>query len=126
MRWVRYVLLLALLLLAVSFPLARQVHNAKTGSIEGMVVDETGAPIAQAMVQACNIMRGGFSTAYSQSNGVYRIAELSPGRYSLWARARAHSAVWIPMVIVEEGQDTRRDIQLQREGPIQPRPTASH
>src|SRR5438477_9802190 len=118
MRWVRYLLLLTLLLLAISFPLARQVSNAKTGSIGGMVVDETGAPIPRAMVQASDIMRGGISTTYSQSNGVYRIAELSPGRYSLWARARAHGAVWVPMVIVEEGQDTRRDIPLQREGPI--------
>ena len=70
-------------------------------------------------VQASNIMHGGVATASSQPNGFYRIVDLVGGRYSLWVEARGHTSEWIPMVIVEEGRATRKDIQLTREIPTE-------
>jgi len=69
----------------------------------------------------------GVTTASSQPNGFYRIADLAGGRYSLWADAKGHASEWIPMVIVEEGKTTRKDIQLKREIPTDAtQSTAAH
>ena len=120
MRWFRYALLLLLLLLAISVPLAKQLYQSKPGGIEGFVVDEAGLPIPQAIVEARNIMREDFHTAVSGLNGFYRIPDLRPGKYSIWAKAGGHTSPWIPMVIVEEGAPTRQDIRLDTDVGIRP------
>ena len=76
------------------------------------MLDQAGLPVARATVPASNIMHGGVAPASSQPNGFYRIVELAGGGYSLWVEARGHTSEWIPMVIVEEGRTTRKDIQL--------------
>jgi hypothetical protein len=86
-----------------------------TGRIEGFVLDEKGAPIARGSVQALNTMHGGASTVSAQANGFYRILDLAGGRYSLWIEAKGYASEQIPLVVVEEGQATRKDIQLKRE-----------
>lgn len=110
-----------LFLLMASVPFAKQWRQGPTGSatggIEGLVMDQAGIPIAQARLQACNTMRGDCSSTLSDTNGSYRIEGLVQGRYSLWAEAKMHNSEWTPMLIVEEGQMTRHDIQLRREIP---------
>jgi hypothetical protein len=110
-----------LFLLMASVPFAKQWRQGptgdSTGGIEGLVVDQAGIPIAQARLQACNTMRGDCRITLSDTSGSYRIDGLVPGRYSLWAEARMHNSEWTPMLIVEEGQMTRHDIQLRREIP---------
>jgi len=117
MRSFKYLLLILLLLLAIAIPLAMSFRQGNTGSIEGFVLDQAGIPVVRATVQATNILHGGVTTASSQPNGFYRIAGLAAGRYSLWAEAKGHASEWIPIVIVEDGQSTRKDIQLTREIP---------
>jgi hypothetical protein len=119
MRSLKYVLLILLILLGIAIPLAMRFRQGNTSSIEGFVLDEKGLPIARATVQASNIMHGGLTKASSQPNGFYRIVDLVGGRYSLWVEAKGHTSEWIPMVIVEEGQTTRKDIQLKREIPTE-------
>lgn len=127
MRSLKYLLLILLILLAIAIPLAMRFRQGNTGGLEGFVLDERGLPIAGATVQASNIMHGGSNTAATQPNGFYRILDLAGGKYSLWAEAKGHTSEWIPMVIVEEGQTTRKDIQLKREIPTEhTQSTAAH
>jgi Carboxypeptidase regulatory-like domain len=127
MRWLKFLPLVFFFLLATSVPFAKQwrqdaIGGAK-GGIEGLVMDQAGMPIAQARVQACNTMYGGCTSTISEPSGSYRIDGLVAGRYSIWAEARMHTSEWTPVIIVEEGQMTRHDIQLRREIPtmtIQP------
>jgi hypothetical protein len=127
MRSLKYALLGLLIFLAIAFTLAMRLSQRGTGSIEGFVLDQAGLPVARATVQASNVMHGGVSTASSQPNGFYLIANLGGGRYSLWVEAKGHTSEWIPLVVVEDGQTTRKDIQLKREIPTEEtRPTAAH
>ena len=121
MRWLKFLSLVFFFLLATSVPFAKQwrqdaIGGAK-GGIEGLVMDQAGMPIAQARVQACNTMYGGCTSTISEPSGSYRIDGLVAGRYSIWAEARMHTSEWTPVIIVEEGQMTRHDIQLRREIP---------
>jgi hypothetical protein len=115
MRSFKYLLLGLLILLGSAILQAMRFPQGGTGRIEGFVLDEKGAPIASGSVQALNIMHGGASTASAQANGFYRIVDLAGGRYTLWIEARGYASEQIPVVIVEDGQATRKDIQLKRE-----------
>jgi hypothetical protein len=115
MRSFKYLLLGLVILLGNAILQAMKFPQGGSGSIEGFVLDEKGAPIARGSVQALNIMHGGASTASAQANGFYRIVDLAGGRYTLWIEARGYASEQIPMVVVEDGQATRKDIQLKRE-----------
>jgi len=119
MRSLKYVLLTLLILLAIAIPSSMTFRPSSTGSIEGFVIDQAGLPVARATVQVSNIMYGGSHNAVTQPNGFYRIVDLAGGRYSLWAEAKGYSSVWIPIVTVEDGQTTRKDILLEREMPTE-------
>src|SRR5271165_1027891 len=112
MSWPKWLILLVLLLLAVAFPLAKQLNQMQAGGIEGYVVDEKGAPVSSASVEARNTLRGLVNRTKCKGDGFYQIADLVPGRYSLWAEANGFSCQWIPQVIVQEGQHTRQDFHL--------------
>jgi hypothetical protein len=113
-RWLKYVLLLAVLLLIGSIPLAKQVD---TGSIEGTITNDRG-PLAKASIEARNVMTGTVSRAESDVDGRYRIGDLRPGRYSLWVQASGHDSMWILQTIVERGKATRKDLRLEGWRPI--------
>ena len=115
MRSFKYLLLGLLILLGSAILQAMKFPQGGTGSIEGFVLDEKGAPIARGSIHALNIMHGGASTASAQADGFYRIVDLAGGRYTLWIEARGYASEQIPMVVVEDGQATRKDIQLKRE-----------
>jgi hypothetical protein len=117
MRNLKRLLLSLLLLLGIAIPLGMTLRPTGTGTVEGFVVDERGAPIRGASIQAFDTMRGGCCSVASEPNGFYRIANLGAGRYSLWAEAKGHASKWILMVIVEEGKTTKTDIQLRGEIP---------
>ena len=111
MRWSKWVILLLLLLLAIAYPLARQLNQDQAGTVAGFVVDENGAPVPAATVEARNTLQGLVARAASKPDGAYRI-QVTPGKYSLWAEAKGYSCAWIPQVLIEEGKNTRQDFQL--------------
>ena len=115
MRSFNHLLIALLVLVGAAVTQAMRFSEGGTGSIEGFVLDEKGLPIARCDVQAFNIMHGGTKTAASQPNGFYRIVDLDGGKYSLWVKAIGHTSEWIPLVIVEDGRATRKDIHLERE-----------
>jgi hypothetical protein len=115
MRSFKYLLLALLIMLGAAILQAMKFPQGNTGRIEGFVLDEKGAAIARVSVQAFDIMHGGASTASAQPNGFFRIVDLAGGRYSLWVEAKGYASEQIPVVIVEDGQATRKDIRLKRE-----------
>jgi hypothetical protein len=111
----KYLLLILLFLVGAAILLGMRFPQGASGSIEGFVRDENGTPIARVSIQAFNIMHGETSAASAQLNGFFRIVDIAGGRYSLWIEAKGYTSAHIPMVIVESGQATRKDIQLKRD-----------
>jgi Carboxypeptidase regulatory-like domain len=110
LKWLRYSLLALLALFLASIPLAPQFS---TGSIQGVVMNDRG-PIQNASITARETMTGEESQAKSDAIGHYKIEELKPGRYSLWAQAAGHDSCWIPAVVLDYGQTAYQDIRLGR------------
>ena len=104
----KYALLIALVLLLATIPLAMQ---RDTGRIDGVIADAHRA-IAKASVEAHNVMSGAVFRAQSDATGHYKLETLPAGRYSLWVKALEHDAEWIREVVVEPGQTSHRDIRL--------------
>src|SRR5581483_1401126 len=106
---VKYTLLILLILLLGSIPLAMQRDSAV---LEGRITNNQGVAIAGAVVEARNTMTGAVFRATADALGNYTIEDLPQGRYSLWVTAAAHDSVWIREVIVDRGSTTQRDIRL--------------
>ena len=107
-RWLKFVLLMFLLLLIGSIPLAMQPD---AGSIQGVITDNM-IPVAKATVEARNIMTGAVARTESSAIGSYKLEDLRPGRYSLWIQTLGPESIWIREVIVERDHITRKDIDL--------------
>jgi hypothetical protein len=110
----KYLLLIALVLLLASIPLAMQ---RDTGAINGLVTDEHG-PLAKASMEARNVMSGTVFRTASNAAGHYELAGLPQGRYSLWIKAAGHDSEWIREIVVEHGRTTRRDVRLGKSRPL--------
>jgi hypothetical protein len=111
MIWSKWLILLLLLLLAVAYPLAKQLNPGQAGMVEGFVVDEKGAPVPAATVEARTTLHGVVARGACKPDGAYRI-NAAPGNYSRWAEAKGYSCAWIPQVVIQEGKHTRQDFQL--------------
>ena len=111
-RWTKFVLLALILLLIASIPLAMQLE---TGSIQGKITNDRG-PVANASVEARNVMTGTVARAVSDTAGTYNLEHLRAGRYSLFVLAAGHDSLWIRDVIVERGQTAQQDLHLTRTG----------
>jgi protocatechuate 3,4-dioxygenase beta subunit len=58
--------------------------------VRGKVVDETGAPVANATINASGQERGSGGEAKSAADGAFVLEGLQPGRYFLFARSDTH------------------------------------
>ncbi len=75
-NWVmRSIVLLVFLLVAMPFALAQ----VTTGSLQGIVVDPNKAVIAGATVRVTNVDTGATRETTTNSEGFYRITNLTPG-----------------------------------------------
>lgn len=83
-RWIT-VSMLALGLLTAP---ALRAQTAGEGGIQGTVLDSTGAAVPQAAVVATNVATGVKTTQVSTSAGLYTIAPLIPGTYTVTAMAK--------------------------------------
>jgi len=112
-RWLKIAVLALAFLLLASIPLAQQFG---TGSIEGTITDIKG-PLANASVEARNLLTGAVLDVPSDAGGQYILQHLQPGPYSLWIEARGHDSLWISRVVVEAHQTTRQDAYLNQANP---------
>lgn len=96
-------------------------REARTATISGITVDDLGRPIANATIAAYVEGDTGEARASARSDalGVFALANLPPGRYTVDASANGHVTVAFgqmllssPPVIVPIQTGTRRDIRV--------------
>ncbi len=71
----------ALGLAFLSFVSVAAAQSLTTGAITGTVVDQSGAVMASVLVTVQNIDTGATRESETNTNGVYLVAQLDPGRY---------------------------------------------
>ena len=74
---------IGLSLMIACFALSAFAQTTTTGSIEGTVSDQTGAPVANATVTATSPNLQGSQSAQTNSEGKYQILNLPPGKYTV-------------------------------------------
>lgn len=85
------------------------------GNIVGTVTDEQGAAVPGATVTVTNVATGAERTAMTNEEGLYRIAGLPVGNYSVKIDKSGFGAV-TANVGVSVGQDSKADAQLKAGG----------
>jgi len=90
---VRLSLLAVLVLLFSAHPAALQAQTAGEGTITGTVTDSTGAVIADAIVTATNAATNVSTSRTTSSAGLYTIAPLPPGIYTVTVEAKGFKTV---------------------------------
>ena len=96
---------------SLSLTTGSRAQSVTAGDIQGVVTDTTGAAIPNAQVTVKNVANGATKTAVSSGNGVYRVALLSPGTYTVSASASGFSAS-SGTVTVAAGDVTTDDVHL--------------
>ena len=99
-------------LLIVLLPLNGKAQTA-TGGIRGTVTDAAEAAIPGATVGARNLATGSESKTVTNSEGVYTLPRLLPGRYTLQVEAPNFKKSEITDVNVALGRDTVVDARLE-------------
>ena len=106
----KYSLLIAVLIAAVAIP-ALRAQIVETGTITGVVHDNSGAVIAQAKITIQNIATSLTSTGVTDSQGLYVSPPLPPGDYNLVFEASGFGTVH-EHVRLEVGQRVSADATL--------------
>src|SRR5262245_33528496 len=91
--------LLFLLMSAITTPGLAQIGG--TGSIQGVITDETGAVIPGATVTATNVATGLKTTRQTTAAGLYVLTPLPPGEYKVSVSATGFRALEQEKVIVD-------------------------
>ncbi len=82
--WTRY---LSLLSFACLFSVSVSSQSLTTGSIAGMVKDQSAAAVPGATVTLNNLQNGATQTATTNQSGAYQFTLLAPGNYTVQATA---------------------------------------
>jgi Outer membrane receptor for ferrienterochelin and colicins len=101
-------LLITCLLVATNISLAQ----VEQGAITGLVVDPTGASIANAKVSATNQATGTVATAQTTEDGYYKLPYLAAGKYNLAVERDGFSINRVTNVPVLVGQSATINITL--------------
>ena len=87
-------------------------QSTVTGGIGGAVTDPNGAVVPNASVTSRNIETNKEETATTDSEGRYRIVNLSPGTYTVTINGQGFGAFTQAKVVVEVGRVTEVGAQL--------------
>jgi hypothetical protein len=101
---------MALWLCLFSFTSLAQVTGVAT--LQGVVTDNSNAVLANAEITVTNLDTGIAVKAMTNEAGLYRVAGLNPGRYSVEAKATGFSAARVNETRLEVGQTARLDLVL--------------
>jgi carboxypeptidase family protein/TonB-dependent receptor-like protein len=99
-----------LVLMFVSAPLIAQTAN---GSIQGSILDPSGASVVGATVTARNMDTGLTVSTQSTDAGIYSLPNLPPGRYSISAEASGLKKYQQNGVTIRTATATSLDIKMQ-------------
>ena len=106
----RFVLALAVLALALSAP--RTFAQERFSGLTGVVRDASGAVLPGATVTITNKATAKVYTAVSGADGVYRVLDLEPGRYSMRFELSGFQASEVPDVVLLLGNTLSLDSTL--------------
>src|SRR5262245_43726177 len=101
--------LLAVLFLALPSPGAAQTAS---GTLSGLVRDDSGGILAGAGVTARNVATGAARRATTDTSGRYNLANLDPGEYELRAELQGFKTVVRGAVVVSVGGFVVADVQM--------------
>src|SRR5262249_37167185 len=87
--------------------------QSATGGFRGVVTDSGGAALAGASVVAKNIATGTEIKTTTNSEGIYTISRILPGKYLLKVEAQAFKRVEFTDIDVSVGKETVIDAQLE-------------
>ena len=98
--------------LAVLWLLPATAFAQATGSITGLITDETGAVMPGVTVEATNVATGQVRSVVTGSDGFYTIPLLQPGQYDVKATLSGFKPVVSKGKTVSVGDATRVDVKL--------------
>ena len=102
----------AALLIVLVFPGMRRGYGQANATIEGFVLDPSGAAIPNATVSVQSTQTGIVRTAQSDSAGRYTVSSLNPSTYQIDAMASGFTKKEMTGVSLAVGADQRIDISL--------------
>jgi hypothetical protein len=105
------VFVLAVLATIVSSTMSAQT-TISTGSIQGSVVDPSGAVVSSAKVIVSNRKNGQSITTSTNSSGVYTSGALAPGDYVVRVEGKGFKTAELPLT-VQVGVTTAGSVRLQ-------------
>lgn len=82
------------------------------GGIVGTILDATGAAVADVVVEARNLEENTTRSTVSNSQGLYQILNLKPGKYELLAKKPGFAVAKVPSVDLDARQTLRADMTL--------------
>jgi outer membrane receptor protein involved in Fe transport len=91
--------------------------QATTGSVRGVVTDQTGAVVPEAKITAKNQATGVESPAFrSTADGIYNLSSLTPGKYTLTVEANNFKKSVFTDVEIRLGETLTLDVSLEPGG----------
>jgi outer membrane receptor protein involved in Fe transport len=110
-KWFTHIIIA--LILTTQFTLSAFAQSqASSGSIEGTVLDATGAVVPDAKVLATNLQTGATRTTTTNGEGLYRLLLLPVGDYNLTIEKQGFATVKREAVKVQVGQKVALDIEI--------------
>lgn len=91
---------------------ARAMAQVASSALLGEVRDESGALVPRVQIVARHALTGFESKSVTNSDGVYRFEQLSPGGYTVIASLSGFKTLQMDSVVVEVNQKARLDFRL--------------
>src|SRR4051812_36692132 len=113
LRRVTIALLFALACVIAATPAIAQTTN---GVISGTITDAQGGVLPGVTVTGRNVETGITRTVVTESDGLYRLTALPPGRYDLRAELQGFGTAAIPEMTLLTGTEITRNITMQVQG----------
>jgi hypothetical protein len=104
--------LFLLMVISVLLPAIPRTEDPEAASLGGRVSDQGGAPIAGARISVRNKFSGEVEIAKSDEAGLYRVAGLRQGQYSVFAQAEGYGCSLVLNVLLFRGRHTKLNLTL--------------
>src|SRR5438477_10146951 len=103
----------ALLLFAVLCFGCTAMAQTESGTISGLITDNSGAVVTNAELQLKSVDRGVIATVTTNKAGIYVFAGVHPGQYQLTVRTPGFKQVDLPTPIVNVQDHIEQNFRLQ-------------